>query len=111
MRKVWLLLWCLALSADEDFITKDEYASQLYNNPRGISCAKCHGQAGEGRKIAVYEEKGVKREFSAPKIQGVAFYRLKESLSKRIQGMPRYFLTESEIKALYYFLKKRSASK
>ena len=111
MRFAVLLFLSLVLGADEDFITKDEYASQLYNNPRGISCAKCHGKEGEGRKIAGYEHKGQKMVLEGPKIQGVPFYRLKEVFGRRIRGMPRYFLTEKEIRALYYFLKKKEKSK
>ena len=111
MRSLILLFLALMLGADEDFITKDEYAAQLYNNPRGISCAKCHGDEGEGRKIATYEHKGQKMVLEGPKIQDVPFYRLKEVLTKRAKGMPRYFLTEDEIKALYYYLKKKGTAK
>ena len=109
-----LLLLCfsvLFLSANEDFITKDEYASQLYNNPRGISCALCHGENGEGKLIARYTKKGEKREFKAPKISDLPYLQFKNALNGRYLGMPRYFLTDAEIKLLYYYLHNMESEK
>lgn len=99
------------LHGGEDFITKDEYAQQLYNNPRGISCAACHGAEGNGRKIARYKHKNEVKNFTAPPINTVDFATLKKTLNERKRGMPRYFLTDEEIKTLYYYLQQRKGSK
>ena len=106
---VWL--W-----SQSSVITQMEYASLLYKNPRGISCQKCHGAKGEGKLIAKYKEtKKIKqngkiviikipREFRAPAISKLPFAKFKAALQKPLHGMPRYYLTESEIKALYFYL-------
>ena len=53
--KVFFLLFCNVLVfAQSSFITPLEYASQLYKNPRGIGCIKCHNKNGEGKVIANY---------------------------------------------------------
>ena len=56
--KIWLILGLLCSAAfASDFITKNEYAKMLYQNPRGIGCDKCHGSGGEGSVIAKYKKK------------------------------------------------------
>ncbi len=103
--KVWsLLLLVLSLNASESFITKEEYAKQLYHNPRGIGCHLCHGESGQGRVIATYEEKKDEKSFSGPAIRDIDYKRFSKALNRRVRGMPRYFLTEGETKALYYYL-------
>lgn len=103
---VFALLFLLleSLQAEVSFITKDEYASQLYHNPRGIGCHKCHGEEGEGRLIATYKEKGEQKAFRAPPINQVDYERFVKVMRERQSGMPRYFLTAQEIKVLYYYL-------
>lgn len=91
--------------ADASFITKDEYATSLYHNPRGIGCNNCHGEKGEGALVANYKHKGQYRSFSAPEIRNSDFQTLYKSLNKRVRGMPRYFLTREEVETLYYYLK------
>ena len=107
MKLIWLgLIGYVSLYAQSSFITQEEYAQQLYLNPRGISCAKCHGKNGEGRVIAHYIQDNKKRAFVAPSIKDVSYDEFYKALTKRIKGMPRYFLTTSEIKALYFYIHK-----
>ena len=100
----WLLLAATVLAADESFITPQEYAAQLYHNPRGIGCHLCHGERGEGKVIANYTDKGVRKSFTAPAINRIDFAIFDTALTERIKGMPRYFLTADERLALYRYL-------
>ena len=98
------------------FITQMEYASSLYKNPRGIGCQKCHGLKGEGKLIAKYIDtkrvkKGdkiitlkIQKEFRAPPINKLSYDRFQKALESSILGMPKYYLTKKEIKALYFYL-------
>ena len=54
-RLLWLLL-PLLLWGEEDFISHYEYGEMLYSNPRGVSCAQCHGESGEGTTIVEYRD-------------------------------------------------------
>jgi hypothetical protein len=101
---LWILLPATFLGADESFITPQEYAAQLYHNPRGIGCHLCHGEQGEGRVIAEYVDKGEKKAFTAPPINRIGFDTFDRALNRRLKGMPRYFLTASERRALYWHL-------
>ncbi|SFV58900.1 FIG00711847: hypothetical protein [hydrothermal vent metagenome] len=104
MKFIFFLLSPLLLFATSSFITPMEYASQLYKNPRGIGCQKCHGENGEGMLIANYVHKNRKRSFVAPPIKSVPFAKFYKTVNSRTKGMPRYFLTEEEIRALYFYL-------
>lgn len=104
MRVILFFAILLSLHADESFITKEEYAKQLFHNPRGIGCHLCHGEAGEGKAIADYEDKRGQQTFAAPPINTIDFETFSQALSVRRRGMPRYFLTDMEHKALYYYL-------
>jgi mono/diheme cytochrome c family protein len=106
-----------ANSSNDSFLSDVEYGKMLYNNPRGISCSKCHGKEGRGgHKIAKYYDK-----FSNPKILkgesilDYSFDELKASLEdnfidrhthkrKRHKVMPIYYLTDKEINAIYLYL-------
>lgn len=95
-----------------------EYASLLYKNPRGIGCERCHGLQGEGKLIAKYRvtkklKKGEKiitvkipKEFRAPAINHLTYQDFHAAFGKKLKGMPKYYLTEGEIKALYFYLQK-----
>lgn len=104
MRYFLTLLTPLFLFAQSSFITPMEYASSLYKNPRGIGCNKCHGENGEGKVIAHYLHKNKQKVFSAPKINTLKFKEFYKALHVRKKGMPRYFLTQQEIEALYMYL-------
>lgn len=104
MRGFFLLgLTCVLMHADS-FITKEEYAAGLYHNPRGVGCHLCHGEAGEGKLIARYRDKGEAKVFAGKPINKLPFRDFYLKLNSRILGMPRYYLTDTEIQTLYYYL-------
>ena len=126
MRLILLLLPILLLSDNltnnkqqdnDSFLLEIEYGRMLYNNPRGISCSKCHGKEGKGgQTIAKYYDK-----YSNPKllkginITGYTLSELKASLANKFKDknnhrvrhkiMPIYYLTDTEIEAIYKYLK------
>ncbi|MDH4943856.1 c-type cytochrome [Sulfurimonas sp. C5] len=104
MKYILFLILANSLFCESTFITPMEYASSLYKNPRGIGCQKCHGENGEGLLIAKYIHKGKEKEFIGPQINNISFEKFANELSKRKRGMPRYFLTDSEVQALYRYL-------
>jgi len=106
MRYILFLLLPFSLFGVSSFITPIEYASQLYKNPRGIGCNNCHGDNGEGKLIARYKHKGEERSFMGPKINSINYIEFYKALNRRKNGMPRYFLTEKEVQALYLHLHK-----
>ena len=101
LKKTVLLLLPLALFAKTSFITPLEYAAQLYKNPRGIGCQHCHGAHGEGRLVATYIDKGKKKRFEGPDLRDLDFETFMKALSSNKRGMPKYYLTEDEVKALF----------
>ncbi len=107
MKILLLFIFSFFLEANEDFITKDEYASQLYNNPRGISCALCHNIDGTSKLIAKYSHKNIPKELKTSQINTLNYEDFHKALNSRILGMPRYFLTDNEIRLLYYYLQKQ----
>ncbi len=111
MRYILILLLPMFLFSDTSFITPMEYASQLYKNPRGIGCEHCHGDIGEGKIIAKYMHKNIKKTFSGPSINNLDFNKFYKALSIRKRGMPRYFLTKKEIQALYFYLQEQKETK
>ena len=100
----FLFITFLFIKADDSFITEYEYGQMLYNNPRGIGCVHCHGKDGSGALIAKYKEDGKTKSLRGPNIRNTTIKELKKSLFKRHRVMPTYFLTDSEIEALSYFL-------
>ena len=111
MKQILLYTLPLYLYASSSFITPSEYAAQLYKNPRGIGCDKCHGENGEGKLIARYKHKGVEKSFRGPRINNKDYREFFNALNKRNRGMPRYFLTTKEIEALYLHLHKDEEEK
>jgi hypothetical protein len=112
---------------NESFITKFEYGKMLYNNPRGISCAKCHGADAKGMvlsKFKHYEKKNTYYcEIKTDDITRVSLDVFKAKLdpeikekrpkfgegevcAKMIYGntMPKYFLTQNELESIYYYI-------
>jgi len=105
------MFWVVFAAADS-FITKEEYARMLYQNPRGIGCHKCHGIDGRGLELGRYREGNRTVVIKAPDITNLSYRRFFMALKfkkgkKRVDLMPTYFLTDREIKILYYYLKKR----
>lgn len=106
MKYILFLIIPFILYGSSSFITPTEYAAQLYKNPRGIGCNLCHGERGEGKLIANYVHKKKKKSFRGPEIDEIKFTAFHKALSVRKKGMPRYFLTDKEIRALYLHLHK-----
>jgi len=92
----------------ESFINSYEYGEMLYKNPRGIGCDKCHGKYGEGMELGSYQKNNKIIKITASKISKSTHTDIKNSLkySKKRSVMPEYFLTDNEIEALIYYLKK-----
>ncbi len=111
MIKILFSLLPLALLAETSFITPMEYASQLYKNPRGIGCQHCHGDRGQGKLVATYIHKKKKKEFRGPAIDSLDFDKFYQALNRAKKGMPRYYLTKKEVKALYFFLQQDKQEK
>lgn len=93
---------------DDSFITPQEYGANLYENPRGIGCVKCHGRDGEENLLASYTHKGKQKHIIAPRINNLAFTAFKIALSKDNGVMPRYNLTDEEINAIYLYITSRN---
>lgn len=106
MKNILILFTLLtnSLFGETDFITPIEYASQLYKNPRGIGCHHCHGDIGQGKLVAIYTHREKKKEFRGPAINNINLNKFYLALNKVKKGMPRYYLTFKEIKALYFFI-------
>jgi len=112
----WLIVVVLGFliyadAATESFITKDEYAKMLYYNPRGISCAKCHGDLGEGKIISTFIEKSKPRVLQTGPIYHLDFKAFKRGVGSSKSIMPKYYLTDNEIAALYYYLQSANRKK
>ena len=90
----------------DSFITEQEYAQHLYDNPRGIGCSNCHGKRGEGMVISAYVSKGRKMTLKTKEINSLDYKSFEKALERRQGVMPKYFLTQREIKALYGYLHK-----
>jgi hypothetical protein len=111
----------------DSFITKYEYGKMLYHNPRGISCAKCHGNDAKGMIIARFKHKTKKAVYNcvaqSHDITNIGFEKFKAKLDpdidvqkpkfnkeqvceKMIYGntMPKYFLTKDELESIYYYI-------
>ncbi len=104
MKKLYFLL-PLFIIAKEDFISDLEYGQMLYQNPRGISCASCHGEHGEGKDIVSYQDD----ENQTIIIRGVdirnhSLIEIEEIVARNHRVMPKYYLTFEEVKAIYFYL-------
>lgn len=91
--------------AGEDFISDFEYGQMLYKNPRGISCAACHGENGEGKEIVSYRDD----ENQTIVIRGVdirshSLAEIEVIVARNHPVMPKYYLTEEEVRAIYEYL-------
>lgn len=106
MRFLWVLFPLLAL-AGESFISYYEYGEMLYKNPRGVSCTHCHGESGEGKVIIAFKEQGKRTIIKGSNIRQTTLKEMINSMEKYHEIMPRYYLTKSEIKAIYDYLKKK----
>ena len=110
MKYMLFLIFPSIIFGDTAFISAEEYATQLYKNPRGIGCHHCHGDEGEGKLVARYKHKGENKTFEGPSINSMEFQIFYRALNERKRGMPRYYLTQKEIKALYLHLHKEESN-
>jgi len=104
MKRVIFVLPFL-LCAQEDFISDFEYGQMLYKNPRGVSCAACHGESGEGKEIIAYrDEANQTKVLRGADIRNRTLEDLEEKLSRDHPVMPKYYLTDEEVKAIYDYI-------
>lgn len=109
---VFLLLFISSLFSNDiinnSFITDYEYGAMLYKNPRGIGCNKCHDNGYKAVVIAKYKDKkGLVNELIAPPINKTSYEKFVEVLTTkrgRSNIMPSYFLTDNEIKSIYFYI-------
>jgi mono/diheme cytochrome c family protein len=107
MRRLLLLL-PLILCGQEDFISHYEYGEMLYANPRGVSCAECHGENGEGQTIVEFRDIHGKQALKGSDIRKNTLDEMIKSVNSYHQIMPRYYLTDAEVKAIYDYLQKKN---
>jgi len=111
----------------DSFITKFEYGKMLYNNPRGISCVKCHAKDAKGKIIVTFTHHYHKKEYictiktkDITKISKDDFFAKLDSsipMKKRKfdktqvcqkltygNSMPKYFLTKDELESIYFYI-------
>ena len=104
MRRLWVFL-PLMLWGGEDFISDYEYGEMLYANPRGVSCSQCHGKSGEGQTIVEYRDINGKQLLKGSDIRQDSLSTMIKSVNNYHKIMPRYYLTDEEVKAIYDYLK------
>ncbi len=90
----------------EDFISEFEYGQMLYKNPRGVSCASCHGDLGEGAYISSFvNSDDIEIKFNGPDIRALNLKTFKKAVGKGGRIMPKYYLTDKEIEAIFKYIK------
>jgi len=103
MKKLFIFIPFL-LFAQEDFISHYEYGEMLYANPRGVSCSECHGDIGEGTTIVEYRDIHGKQALKGSDIRHDNLETMINSVNSYHEIMPRYYLTDDEVKAIYDYL-------
>jgi hypothetical protein len=102
-----------SLLFSDDFITEDEYSRMLYHEPRGISCAECHGYNGADEYTMYYSYRNRNGNLIRRKIDVRPIYKLElkdfvRSLNsnRKLRLMPRYRLSDFELTMIYQYLQK-----
>jgi len=111
MKFLWFLLPLVLYSENnvtESFITDYEYGEMLYINPRGVSCSECHGNNGEGKTIVQYQDIHGKQTIKGADIRKKTLHEMIQSVNSYHKVMPRYYLTNDEVKAIYEYLQKKN---
>ncbi len=109
MKRVFIwMVFSIFIWGNESFITMEEYGEELYKNPRGIGCIACHGESGKGEVIATYKEKGKLKVLRGPDIRNLDFKTFYDRTLQDRGVMPKYHLTNDEIKAIYLYIKTRA---
>ncbi len=131
IKKILLLSISILLAAednfDNSFITQYEYGKMLYENPRGISCVKCHGSKAKGKVISTFKHIQSEKEYECairssditnisyelfqatldPKLEKPKKKFTKEEVCEKLtygNSMPTYFLTKEELNSIYHYL-------
>jgi mono/diheme cytochrome c family protein len=104
MRLLWFFL-PLLIWGGEDFISDYEYGEMLFANPRGVSCSECHGKNGEGKIIVEYRDVDGKQVLKGSDIRTESLSSMINSVNTYHKIMPRYYLTNEEVKAIYDYLR------
>jgi len=105
---LWLPLWVFG---SESFISDYEYGEMLYDNPRGVGCKQCHGNEGEGKMIVKYSDKKGEHTISGADIRKKSLKEMIISVNKRHKVMPRYYLTNDEVKQIFNYLRVKNRKK
>ena len=115
---------------DNSFITQYEYGKMLYNNPRGISCNKCHANDAKGKIISTFTHRLNKKKYicsiETDDITNISYEKFLMALDPSIEkikkkfdktqicakltyknSMPTYFLTQDELKSIYFYISNR----
>ncbi len=108
MMKRLLFVLPLLLGANEDFISHYEYGEMLYSNPRGVSCSQCHGKDGAGTTIVEFRDIHGKQAIKGSDIRKESLQTMINSVNSYHEIMPRYYLTDEEVKAIYDYLQKKN---
>jgi len=95
-------------SITESFISDYEYGQMLYSNPRGVSCSQCHGKSGEGQVIVTYQDVEGTESIKGADIRKKTLKEMITSVNAYHKVMPRYYLTDDEVKAIYEYLQKKN---
>jgi len=104
VKKLYFLIPFL-LVAGEDFISDFEYRQMLYQNPRGISCAACHGEQGKGKDIVSYRDDDNNTiTIRGADISKKTLAEIEAVVARNHPVMPKYYLTHQEVEAIYYYL-------
>jgi hypothetical protein len=98
----------------DDFLTTYEYATMLYFEPRGISCAKCHGETGRRvdnirytRHYPENKKKPTRRIIKIKPIYNIGLEKFNIAVkSKNQRFMPTYKLSSPEIRLIHFYLQK-----
>ena len=98
----------LVLWSQESFISDYEYGEMLYNNPRGVSCAECHGASGEGKVIVRYREGEKNEVIRGEDIRKKTLVQMIHSISSYHAIMPHYYLTNKEVQTIYEYLQTKN---
>ncbi len=104
------MLWLLPLLlwSEESFISHYEYGQMLYENPRGVSCKQCHGESGEGKIIVSYKDVDGQKVLKGKDIRNSSLQSMIKAVNSYHQVMPRYYLTDEEVKAIYDYLREKN---
>lgn len=112
MKVLITVTFLISLLLSDDFISEFEYGQMLYQSPRGVSCASCHGKLGEPTYVATLtEDNGSKVDFITPDIRKLSIKQFRKALDKGGKIMPKYYLTNKEIEAIYRYIQEVNAQK